>query len=689
MKHKTKLNRWMPSALAGLGMAVMALLSSTTQTKAQFPVNASYQNNFAVGANTAPFAGSGSVASWITWYSAPGGNLPMTNDVTHPDPAGGAGAGSLWVVNPFSAAHGHGNTNSTQNLFFGTFGNGAGYDFSVEANLLNFDYVSFDVFVGTNAAFVPDSSGGWGTLGVGVITAGYSYEQFSGGSVEIPGSASNSWVHIQVPIDHTLAGITTIPGICFDYNMYGGYPTNDLNFWIGNLVVHYNGLPPPPPSGTLTKVVPGLTQFADKLPNYNRQDIRTDQSGTANLTWVGNPGAKFSWTIASFPSGANSNFLSGLSLTPDAVSSQNYSDPDWSASNDLWIAIQNNADGTATAGIAWKTNQAAANGQLFSATEGQLIPYNNITNGFNVPSAVGTWSVTFVDNTHVTLTYSNGSTVLSTNAVLDPNFVALCGGYIGAYLYSSPTANNNIGQYCTYSHYQITGVGTPVNENLTSGALSSPFLVLNSQAYYYAGNYTNAPPNQLFALPSDAYWFAWTLPDANFSPVQGSALKPFMSSWANISGNVFQNGATHEIKLAKSQLPGAQGYFGLIQRVATQIQVLLPGQTNAPNTTLGYTGTPTPISISGQGITTTTITVNACDANWNIVSIADQIKITGSSDGNAYLPQNNVFMTGGTAVFSDPNGILFQSTGPQTVTATDLSNTNFPPATSAAVQVNN
>jgi hypothetical protein len=684
MKQKTKLNRWMPSALAGLGMAVLALLSSTTQTQAQFPINASYQNNFAVGANTAPFKGSGSVASWITWYSTPGGNLPMTNDVTMPDPAGGAGSGSLWVVNPFSAAHGFGNTNNTQNLFFGTFGNGAGYDFSVEANLLNFDYVSFDVFVGTNAAFVPDSTGGWGTLNVGVITAGYSYEQFAGGSVHIPGNASNTWVHIQVPIDHTLAGITTIPGICFDYNMYSGYPTNDINFWIGNLVVHYSGLPPPPPSGTLTKVVPGLTQFADKLPNYNRQDIRTDQSGTANLTWVGNPGATFSWTIAAFPSGAYSNFLSGLSLTPDSVASQNYSDPDWTSSNDLWIAIQNNADGTATAGIAWKTNQPQANSQLYSATAGQLIPYNNQTNGFTVPSAVGTWTLTFVDNTHVTLTAPNGA---STNAVLDPNFVALCGGYIGAYLYSSPTVNANIGQYCTYSKYQITGVGTPVNENLTSGALSSPFLVLNSQAYYYAGNYTNAPPNQVWATNGDVYWFAWTLPDANFSPISGSNIAT-KSSWGPITGNVFQNGATHVLELTKAQLPStSQGYFGLIKRVATQLQVLLPGQTNAPNTALGYTGTPTPISLAAQGTTPTTITVNACDANWNIVSVTDEVQITGSSDSAAFLPASNVFMAGGTALFTGANGVLFQTTGPQTVTAGDISEPSFAPATSAAVTI--
>lgn len=678
----------MPSAFTGLGMAALMLISSATRSQAQFPINASYQNNFAVGTNTLPFAGSGSVASWIYWYNTPGGNTPMTNDVNTPDPAGGAGAGSLEVDSPFSLQNGFGDTNTTQNLFFGTFGNGGGYDFSVEANLLNFDYVSFDIYVGTNQIIATDSSGGWGTLGVGIITAGYTYEQFGGGSVEIPGSASNGWVNIQVPIDHTLAGITTVPGIAFDYNSYNGYPTNDLHFWIGNLVVHYSGAPPPPPSGTLTKAVPGLTQFADKLPNYNRQDLRTDQSGTADLTWVGHPGASYSWTIASFPSATYSNFLSGFSLTPDAVASQDYSDPDWSASNDLWIAIQNNADGTVTAGIAWKTNQPAGNSQLFSPTNGQqLVPYNVESNGLTVPSAIGTWTVTFPNDNTLILTAPNGA---STNVTLDPSFVALCGGYVGAYLYSSPTVNANIGQYCTYSKYTITGVGTPVNEDLTSGALSSPFLELISQNYYYTGDYTTNPPDQVFVTPADAYWFAWTLPDANFSPVQSSSLNQSMGTWSAISGTYFQNAGTHTLLLTKAQLPStSQGYFGLIQRAATQIQVLLPGETNAPNTTLGYTGTPTPISISAQGLTNTTITVNACDANWNIVSVTDQIKITGSSDSAAYLPTSDVNMVGGTAIFSDPNGILFQTTGEQTVTAADLTETNFPPATSAAVQVNN
>jgi adhesin/invasin len=124
----------------------------------------------------------------------------------------------------------------------------------------------------------------------------------------------------------------------------------------------------------------------------------------------------------------------------------------------------------------------------------------------------------------------------------------------------------------------------------------------------------------------------------------------------------------------------------LVQYTYSQLQVLLPGETNAPGTALGYVGSPAPISVAAQGSTPTTITVNTVDANFNIVNVSDTIKLT-TSDNSAYLPAANVTTVNGTAVFSGANGILFQSAGSQTVTASDLSTANIPNGTSAAVTV--
>jgi hypothetical protein len=651
------------SLLALPFLAVLALIGSTLQSQAQFPVG-SYTNNFATGGATNPFAGSGSVASWIYWYNTPGGNSPVTNDVTTPDPNGGPGAGSLKIYSPFTPS-------GTQNLFFGTFDNEYGYDFNIEVNLLNFSTVSFDIYVGTNNA--PTSSGNFGTLAVGIITSGYSYEQFGGGAVTIPGAASNGWVHISVPVDHTLPGITQVPGICFDFNNYGGYPTNLFTFWIGNLVMTYSGKPPPPPTASIVKVVPGLTQFADSAPTYNRQVLATDQSGTANVTWYNQSGpVTYSWKIASYPTSTYSNFLVGLNLMPELT---NCSDPDWTGSNDLWVAMENNADGTVTAGIAYKTNQAVGNSQLFVAPT-QMIPYNSESNGFTVPSAIGTWSVTFNNNTSITLTAPNGA---STNATLPANVAALFNGYVSAYLYSSENGStNNVGQYCTFSAYSITGVATPVNENLTSGGLVSPFLQTISQNYYYTGDYTNHPPDQVFATSTNSYWLAWTLPDAGFSPVATpTLLNPL---WTTLTGNIFQNGNQHWLMLSKAALPSANiGFFALIQRNAYQLQVLMPGETNAPNTVTGKVGTPIPQSVSSS--TPTMVTINMCDQNWNVVNSSDTVTLT-SSDSAADLP-NPAALVNGTLT----EGMFFGTQGTNTVTATDETSASILPNTSSPVPV--
>ncbi|HTR41603.1 MAG TPA: hypothetical protein VMH87_08315 [Pseudomonadales bacterium] len=641
-------------------LAVLALLGSTLQSQAQFP-QGSYTNNFATGGNTSPFAGSGSVASWIYWYNTPGGNAPVTNDVTTPDPLGGAGAGSLQVYSPFTAA-------GTQNLFFGTFGNGGGYDFSLEVNLLNFTNVAFDIYVGTNN--VPNTDGNFGTISLGIVNSSYGYEGFGNGTVTIPAAASNGWVHLSVPIDHTIANITAVPGICFDFNNYNGYPTQTMTFWIGNLTMAYSGAPPPNPTVSIAKVVPGLTQFADIKPSYNRQDLRTDMSGTANVTWYNHPGASYSWTISAFPGTSNPNFLAGLNLMPELT---NCSDPDWTGTNDVWVALQNNADGTVTAGIAYKTNQPVGNSQLFAAPT-QLVPYQNEAAGLTAPSAIGTWTLKFNNNTSLTLTAPNGA---STNVAIPDYVAALYNGYVAAYLYSSAQNDANVGQSCTFSAYNITGVGTPVHEDLTKGALASPFLETISQNYFYTGNYTNHPPDQIFATKAtNAFWLSWTLPDAGFSPVSSPSIqKPV---WTTLSGTIFQNGSQREISLSPGQLPGANiGFFALIKRSAYQLQVLLPGETNAPNTVSGKIGTPIPQSDNAE----TMVTINMCDQNWNIVNSSDIITLS-SSDESADLP-GDAALANGTLT----EGMFFGSQGSFTVTASDVTAPTILPNTSSSVTV--
>src|SRR5262249_35790501 len=73
-----------------------------------------------------------------------------------------------------------------------------------------------------------------------------------------------------------------------------------------------------------------------------------------------------------------------------------------------------------------------------------------------------------------------------------------------------------------------------------------------------------------------------------------------------------------------------------------KLQLLVPAETAAPGTATGKTGTPIAQNI-GAGFD---VTVNAVDANWNVVnSVSDVVGIT-SSDVAAVLPANAALVSG-------------------------------------------
>ncbi|MHA8056751.1 beta strand repeat-containing protein, partial [Aquirufa nivalisilvae] len=93
-----------------------------------------------------------------------------------------------------------------------------------------------------------------------------------------------------------------------------------------------------------------------------------------------------------------------------------------------------------------------------------------------------------------------------------------------------------------------------------------------------------------------------------------------------------------------------------------KLQVIMPGETAAPGTTTGKTGTPT-AQTAGSSFN---FTVNAVDAYWNLVSSATPTAVITSSDGQATLP-SSAALASGTKQFA----LTFKTAGNQTVTATD------------------
>ena len=109
----------------------------------------------------------------------------------------------------------------------------------------------------------------------------------------------------------------------------------------------------------------------------------------------------------------------------------------------------------------------------------------------------------------------------------------------------------------------------------------------------------------------------------------------------------------------------------------TKMQLLVPGEAAAPGTATGKTGTPT-----GQTANAAfNVTVNAVDANWNVVSSTDTVGIT-SSDVNAILPANAALVAG-TQTFS----VTLKTAGSRTVTASDITTPAKTANTSPAITV--
>ena len=109
-----------------------------------------------------------------------------------------------------------------------------------------------------------------------------------------------------------------------------------------------------------------------------------------------------------------------------------------------------------------------------------------------------------------------------------------------------------------------------------------------------------------------------------------------------------------------------------------KLQVLLPGETAAPGTASGKTGTPT-AQTAGTGYS---VTVNAVDANWNLIGINDTVAIS-SSDANASLPANAA-LSAGSGTFSLTN----KTAGSWTVTAADVTQAGITAGTSTSFTVN-
>ena len=509
----------------------------------------------------------------------------------------------------------------------------------------------------------------------------------------MPAAAASGWVHMTIPIDPTLAGLAGQSGITFAkwISNYGGQCANpaQARFWVDNITLGGTAGPPPPPVvKNPVKATKGLNVFASTAGLYDRQSAVLRQ--TSGLSWVGmataaNP-VTYSFTIAGYPNSANCE--AWLFLIPNP----NYLDgaPDWNETNCVKIRLQG-SPGSATMQFEYKVNEPNQQAMYTGGNDGVNYwtnapgSWDGITAGYlesgylgsvTNNSILGKWTIKFTSDTNLTLIAPNGN---STNLVMPSYNVGLFSEQTspGFYIYLGMQANNADAQNqaVVYSNFAVAGTSSPYSEDFLSESVLDTTNIWNTSA-------ASGPKGVMIVPAGAASWITWTLPDAGFGLEASPTLSDPLAWTSPTTGPILgMNGIKAQL-LSASDIPaGNTAFFQLIKRAATQLQVLFPGETNAPNTATGKVGTPTPAVAYNDEVD---VMVYAVDSTFHIVNSTDTVNLS-TTDGSA------IFFSGSSSV-AFVNGmatvpIYFGTPGPQTVTADDTTNTNITSSTSSPITI--
>ncbi|MGC8990246.1 MAG: hypothetical protein ACP5MD_09015, partial [Verrucomicrobiia bacterium] len=270
MKTRSNTTRWFKSALVGLGLTVCtaAGLTATDLVLGTFDSD---------------------VAGWGTaWGNARAEHDPAEDNT-------GNGGGACYISADFSADQ------NTLTIYGCIEGNPWWHPSSANFNLSEYQSIEFDIKWDTSkslsiAEFNSPPLGGEGGITIWAVDyPGFNIRPTIS-NIQVPQEAANGWVHISVPINPAIAGIDPSKGIVFkkwiteaQKNAGGTY-----GFWVDNVILK-GTTPPPPPSLSLDKPIPGLAFVAATGGQWDRQNIRTLGDG---YSWVGATGpVSYSLTV--------------------------------------------------------------------------------------------------------------------------------------------------------------------------------------------------------------------------------------------------------------------------------------------------------------------------------------------------------------------------------------------------------
>jgi len=354
------------------------------------------------------------------------------------------------------------------------------------------------------------------------------------------------WHRYTIPID---SAWPSIPGVIF--KKYKGDNAADANatsaFWVDNIKFNYNtNIVIPKPTLALAKATKGMSITAAQAgQQYQRQTIRSVPADA--IDWVGNANpVTYSWTIGEFPSRSVApGYFAVMFLAPGGGGS---TDPDWNDANVIGVETSLNGANQGICTFRFKTNAPNSNGVLYGA--GQLGVLTD-------PSGVlGTWSVTFSNNSIATLVGPSGAS-LTVDMGADAAALFDSPGSLPTYFGFQPGGPNNIGYRGTYTRIKVQDGATTVVDDtfpLAFSEMPDPSLWITR---FSGGDIAGK------VVDEDGYWVDWNKPDGLLSAVQNSGT--VNTGWADAGLAVRNHGARGAVFAGTNVLNAFPGgtYFRL------------------------------------------------------------------------------------------------------------------------------
>ena len=319
-----------------------------------------------------------------------------------------------------------------------------------------------------------------------------------------------------------------------------------------NIIAKFSGVPPPPPPPptlSIEKPVRGLNLFAGSSGDFDRQSIRTVQTETgASYSWLGrgtNP-VTYSFTIAGYPGAGHAGFQTHIFFVP--APALNAGAPDYVDPNIIFLDLQSQGDGSANWVFRYKTNQPNGNSQFYSNPPGQI----------SNPTPIGTWSLTFSNNTHVTMTNPSGTT---TNFNISPDVAALFPDPLYVYFGVQPNNEANKGYSVSFSGIRIQG---------STNTLDEDFLNQTSLDTVNTWSVQSSAPQGIFIMPTNtAFLVNWKAANSTGFILQTNSVlgNSGLFPWStNGLPDPISLGVLKRTLLDKTNLPaGPNGFFRLIK----------------------------------------------------------------------------------------------------------------------------